>query len=341
MHSETPPEKPAATQDSEDFPVQQARRIVADLFDRRSWIYWVDFLASITLAYGLAWIYFTAPAWSAAQVLSLVGSGLLLFRAGIFIHEISHMQPGEMTLFKVVWNLLMGIPLLMPSSFYHNHVDHHGKQYFGTPEDGEYLPLGLGPATELLRYVAQAPLLPILVVGRFLITPLTYLHPRLRHWAVERASALVANPYYRYHSTSNLPGFIVWAEWAGFAWLCVVGVLLWQGIITWRHIGLFYLLMTFTLGVNWLRNLAAHHYLNDGDPMTLSGQLRDSINIVGQHWLTVPMFPVGLRYHALHHLFPAMPYHQMGRAHRRLLAQLPADSAYHQVNYPSFWSAAR
>jgi fatty acid desaturase len=39
--------------------------------------------------------------------------------------------------------------------------------------------------------------------------------------------------------------------------------------------------------------------------------------------------PVGLRYHALHHLLPNLPYHSLGRAHRRLLAQLPADSPYH------------
>jgi len=38
--------------------------------------------------------------------------------------------------------------------------------------------------------------------------------------------------------------------------------------------------------------------------------------------------PVGLRYHALHHLLPNLPYHSLGAAHRRLLAQLPADSPY-------------
>jgi fatty acid desaturase len=41
--------------------------------------------------------------------------------------------------------------------------------------------------------------------------------------------------------------------------------------------------------------------------------------------------PVGLRYHALHHLMPRVPYHSLGEAHRRLVASLPADSPYHQA----------
>ena len=38
--------------------------------------------------------------------------------------------------------------------------------------------------------------------------------------------------------------------------------------------------------------------------------------------------PVGLRYHALHHLLPSLPYHSLGEAHRRLSAHLGAGSTY-------------
>ena len=41
--------------------------------------------------------------------------------------------------------------------------------------------------------------------------------------------------------------------------------------------------------------------------------------------------PVGLRYHALHHLLPRLPYHNLGKAHARLSAQLAAISPYHRV----------
>ena len=38
--------------------------------------------------------------------------------------------------------------------------------------------------------------------------------------------------------------------------------------------------------------------------------------------------PVGLRYHALHHLLPSLPYHSLPEAHRRLAAQLGSGSTY-------------
>src|SRR5690606_28017846 len=73
--------------------------------------------------------------------------------------------------------------------------------------------------------------------------------------------------------------------------------------------------------------------------MSLPEQVADSINVTGQTWLTVVMFPVGLRYHALHHLFPFLPYHNLGKAHRRLMEQLPADSPYREVNCDSYFTA--
>jgi fatty acid desaturase len=47
--------------------------------------------------------------------------------------------------------------------------------------------------------------------------------------------------------------------------------------------------------------------------------------------------PVGLRYHATHHLFPSMPYHNMRAAHKRLMAELPADSLYRRTVAHSMW----
>lgn len=62
--------------------------------------------------------------------------------------------------------------------------------------------------------------------------------------------------------------------------------------------------------------------------MTFAEQIVDSNNIAGHPLLTELLFPIGLRYHCTHHLFPNLPYHALGIAHRRLLAQLPEDSPY-------------
>jgi fatty acid desaturase len=55
-----------------------------------------------------------------------------------------------------------------------------------------------------------------------------------------------------------------------------------------------------------------------------------------------------MRFHALHHLFPSLPYHALGAAHRRLMARLPPDSPYRLTEAPrlsaslrQLWRAAR
>ena len=86
------------------------------------------------------------------------------------------------------------------------------------------------------------------------------------------------------------------------------------------------------LTLNALRTLGAHRWSNDKEQMSFEQQLLDSVNypesrIVGELWA-----PVGLRYHALHHLFPAIPYHNLGVAHRKLVANLPAENIYNQTD---------
>src|SRR5574337_2030467 len=73
--------------------------------------------------------------------------------------------------------------------------------------------------------------------------------------------------------------------------------------------------------------------------MTYEEQVEDSLTIGECSLLTLILFPVGLRYHTLHHAFPLMPYHSMGEAHRRLMEGLPEDSVYRTTIVPSYWAA--
>jgi fatty acid desaturase len=82
--------------------------------------------------------------------------------------------------------------------------------------------------------------------------------------------------------------------------------------------------------VNTVRTLAAHRYEGDGNPLDRSGQLLDSVDIPGRIW-TELWAPVGLRYHALHHYFPGIPYHNLAEAHRRLIGALPEECLYGRV----------
>lgn len=323
-----------------EVPLSEARREIDDLLRPKPWIYWADLLLTLTIAYGAASVYLMAPLFSPLQIGGYLLAGFGLFRASSFMHELVHFRRGEMTAFKVAWNLLAGIPLLTPSFLYESHLVHHNSHHYGTGHDGEYLPLAIGPWSGVLRFLSQVFLLPIVVFLRFLIvTPISLAHPPLRTWVLRHMSSFVINFAYAREIPRNAP--LKWwalteAACSLRAALVIVGIV--SGVTDWTRLPALYALAVLALGLNHVRTLVAHRYTSIGDKMSHEEQLEDSINITGGV-LSELLFPVGLRYHALHHLFPSVPYHNLGRAHRRLMSLFPADSAYHQVTYPSYWKA--
>ena len=324
------------------FSIIQARALLRDLFEHRAWIYWTDFILTMLVAYGAVALYLSSPVFSLPCFIGFTIAAFALLRCGVFIHEIAHLPRGRMRVFQVAWNILFGIPVLMPSFMYKNHVDHHNPRHFGTLRDGEYLPLGAGPVRRIVFYCLQVPLLPALAIIRFLVlTPLSFLHPRLRRWVWERASSYVINPQYRRTVPADEPrGTWIALEAAIFVELAVFAVLLFSGKVAWSVFAELYVLGIAASGLNSIRTLAAHGYRNTGATMSFLEQIQDSNTVAGHSPLTVLLFPVGLRYHCLHHLFPALPYHSMGIAHRRLMAQLPADSPYRGTIWRGFVEVA-
>jgi len=333
-----PGDEPAAK-----FDFRRARRILDGLFTPRPWIYYVDLFVSVAIAYGAAIVFFSLSFSSPLKWLLLFVSGFALFRVGTFMHELQHLPGDTMRRFKIVWNILCGIPMLMPSFLYDNHRGHHRSTTYGTIEDGEYLPLGTGPWGHFAVYVIQALLLPLLVGFRFLVlVPISLVKPSWRRFVLERFSFYGINPHYRRPLPAGpLPRWWLWMDIACMIPMRAIPSCILAGLAPWMRIPELYLLACVSLGLNYVRNLAAHRYRNEGEPMTYTGQLLDSINITGRPIVTELLFPVGLRYHALHHLFPTLPYHNLGVAHERLMRELPADSPYRQTVYPCFLSVVR
>jgi fatty acid desaturase len=319
-----------------ESPILSARDvkpIVADLFPLNPSIYWIDLLASTMVAYGGAWIYLSARPYSLLQIVSFVVAGIALFRIATFMHEIAHMRRSQMRLFKIVWNVLVGVPLLTPSLFYSTHADHHSNKHYGTPGDGEYLPFGSTPPSAIIRFLAIIPIVPILAILRALIlVPVSLVVPPLRGWLLECASAAVISPTYRRRQVPAIwdPLWIL-TDLACFGYALSIVYFVVSGYISIMTIAMLYLLILFSIGLNWIRTLAAHRYRNDGAVVNHADQVLDSINITGAPLLIELLFPVGLRYHALHHLLPSLPYHALGKADRRLMTELPADSPYLQI----------
>jgi fatty acid desaturase len=316
--------------------VAEAKSLTKDLVAaRRQWIYWVDFLCFVSLG----WAAFVATlaldvalAWRIALA---VVSALSLYRSVIFIHELAHLRPTDFRAFRIVWNLTCGIPLLVPAFLYTRvHTDHHKRKIYGTEADGEYVSFVSKRRRSIIGYFVLFPVLPALLLGRFvLLTPLTYLHGGLRRLVWERASSLTIDMSYRRPPATERDGrFWRLQEFGALVFGLTIFSLMAVGVLSWKVLGLWYLISTGVLVLNSLRTLAAHRYRNPGDRiMNLTQQYLDSVDVPGNAVLTPLWAPVGLRYHATHHLLPALPYHALGKAHRRLSAELSNPLLYHQA----------
>lgn len=318
--------------------LRQARSIINDLYRHNPVIYWADFLGSLTVGYAAAIAYLTLDRLP-IQIVCFLVAGFALYRVSLFMHEIVHFRKGELPFFSVAWNLLAGVPLLTPTFLYEPHREHHSSHHYGTDKDGEYLPLGNGPLSDIGFFMGQVFVQPIFVAFRFtVLTPISFLHPKIRQWVLERMSSFVIDWHFRREIPENAPRH--W--WAVMDVLCSIRA--WMifaapvmGLAPWTRIPALYFLATFILFLNYLRTLAAHRYRSEGEPMSHVDQLLDSVDVTGDLVITELLCPVGLRYHALHHLFPSVPYHNLGIAHRRLMAELPQDSPYRKVVEPSIW----
>lgn len=330
---------------AQGFPLREAHELVRDLMVPKPWIYWLDFLFHA----GLGWAAFVAavraPLFSLVQIAAYAVAALALYRAVIFIHELAHLQRGTFVAFRWVWNLVCGIPLQVPSFMYDGvHNDHHKRDLYGTGEDGEYIPFARHRPVGMIGYVLLSLVLPLIFVARFLLlAPLSFLIPPLRGWVWERASSLAIDLGYRRPKDAirndkhwRLQEFAAFVFAAGVTGLVVVGVLPVRVLVLWYAVAV---LMFF---LNSLRTLAAHAYRNPPERrMDTAGQYLDSVNVPGNLFLTALWAPTGLRYHATHHLFMNLPYHNLGKAHRRLAAGLSDKTLYLQTVRTSLWDALR
>ena len=315
--------------------LRAAADLTRDLNAPRAAVYWADMLFSAALGYAALFAAMALPGgWA---LLAGAVAVLALYRAGSFIHELTHLKASALPGFRLAWNLAVGIPLMVPSFMYEGiHNQHHAKTRYGTVEDPEYLPLALMKPWSLPLFVVVAALAPVALLFRFaVLAPLSLVSPALRRAVVARYSGLVINPAFRRRPPEGaFRTQWLWLETATSLWAIGLLVGAATGILPLAGFLTFLAVLSAVTVINQVRTLVAHLWENDGEAMSVTAQYLDSVNVPPPALLPALWAPVGLRYHALHHLLPGVPYHALGEAHRRLSAALDAQSPYHRASYP-------
>ncbi|WP_327195073.1 fatty acid desaturase family protein [Sphingomonas sp. LH128] len=301
-------------------------------------IYWTDLLCTAILAYGALTALLLLPIGLAS--VPAYGVAVLAFYRGLsFIHELTHLRPNTVRGFSAAWNVLFGVPLLVPSFMYEGvHTVHHARTTYGTRNDPEYLPFSALPRRASLRFLVVSALIPLGLLLRFaVLAPLSIVIPRLRRIVITRYSALAINPSFRRRDavpTSSRSWLVleVCTAW----WSILVVALTALGAIAMPR---FLTCLAVGVGVaviNQIRTLASHAWGNATDrPISLTAQYLDSVNVPPPAALPALWAPVGLRYHALHHLLPSVPYHSLGRAHLKLSSSRIGSARCSTPDYPS------
>jgi fatty acid desaturase len=306
-----------------DDPIRAARALVRPQARRRPWIYWSDLTATM----GVGWIAFVLAGMGGLvgprSIALMVVAALALYRGVMFTHEIVHTRSTELPGFALAWMVTCGVPLLLPTFTYDMHRQHHTTRLYATAEDGEYLrDIQGGQPLRSLGMFAVAPLaLPALVVRFAVITPLAWCLSPVRAWADVSASSLVLDTSYQRRRPVGRER-MKWTvgEAACLAWIGAIAVLLFSGLVPVIRLVEAELVVSAMVVTNAFRVLGEHRYRAPITTVSFSEQVADSLNYVQRMPLAALWGPLGLRYHGVHHLFPTLPYHVLGKVLRALRA---------------------
>ena len=327
---------PPAFPNSSDPAEAVSHALVADLHAPQPWIFWTDLTLSAVVGWTAFAVAIVAQPFSALMCLSAVIAAFGLYRGVCFTHELAHLRRRALPGFETAWNLLFGVPLLLPSFTYLGvHQSHHGLSSYGTKEDPEYLPFASSRRMMVIFAIQSTLLMPVALLVRFLVlAPIALVWPPIHRWLEVHASSFAMNPEYRRTVTAEIAGKMRRWEIAMLAFWGAIFTLMYVGTLPLRTFGVWAGVMTIISLLNTVRVLGAHAYDSTGAILSRDGQLGDSIDTPGGPW-TELWAPVGLRYHALHHYFPGIPYHNLGMAYRRILASLPTHATYLESTSPS------
>jgi fatty acid desaturase len=306
----------------------QYRVLLEDLRAPNVAVYALDIGASALLA----WLAFALALWAPGGAIHFAAglvAVLAAYRALAFIHELFHQH--AMHGLRHFWHALVGVPLLLPLLLYLPiHQAHHSAKTYGTQEDGEYDNFAGRQGLMLLKLFLLNLALPIALPVRFgVLTPLAWLWPTVRSKVIPQFIHLAL----RVPFIAPPLGARYAREAARIEVACMLFVWLLAGVwVSGAHDAVVaWAVLLVAIGtLNTARAaVSTHLYVELKAGRGTMGQVEDSTNLVSRSALTWLLCPAGLQFHALHHMFPHLPYHHLRTAHQRLSAAMPANADYH------------
>ena len=141
-----------------------ARAPVSDLHTPKPAIFWADLGTTAVIGWSAFAAAVVLEPLSAPMAGAFVLAALALYRGVAFTHELSHLRRQALPGFETVWNVVFGVPLLLPSFTYIGvHQNHHNLATYGTKDDPEYLPFASSRRLMIAFGIQSALLLPILL----------------------------------------------------------------------------------------------------------------------------------------------------------------------------------
>lgn len=300
-------------------PGSSVHSLVIDLRIHNRLHYWIDFGLSI-LVFWMLLIFASINKQPSLGWLAILPASFALYRSALFSHELMHFGKRSVPGFTAAWNILCGIPILMPAFMLRSHADHHGVGSYGTIHDPEYLPFATHPKLKRFFWLGSAMFPLVLLVKALLLVPISIILKPMRTWLHLHLRFMSMNSSYepgrelqKFSLTSH------WLEGATTLWATSLFGAILFGMLPWRFAWFWLACMTTANMLNAWRTLRAHRYTSIGTPMNFAEQLRDSTTCTLPTLLGELMYPVGQRFHAAHHLFPYLPYHALPLAHKRVI----------------------
>ncbi|WP_412471875.1 fatty acid desaturase family protein [Halobacteriovorax sp. RT-1-4] len=263
-----------------------------------------------------------------------------IYRGTILVHEVSHIAK-KVKGYRTAFNILFGWPNAYPVYLGDAHLFHHGKKTYGTERDPEYKYISEFRFLTLTRPFLASVALPIIQVIRFGILPLTYifLNTEQKKWVYQNISTLAFSMDYKRPIRNEKKDI---ARMVRNDLMCVlykvaIGLLIFLEVLPVQTIWIWFSIVVISSTLNMYRALFNHLYTNESlVPMTWEEHLLDTVTIESG-LSSFFIFVNGLNYHAIHHLFPELPYTNLAAAHKELMEKLPADHIYKSNTYSSIF----